>query len=288
MTHLEAGPGPNAKSRPPPGAPRLTHYGTASVLLELDGLRILTDPVFDPAGSRYSLGPPGLWADLDYVNLGGATARAKDLGPIDLVLLSHDQHRDNLDRGGLELVRGAGRVLTTPAGAARLKRKGVERVRGLAPWEVREIPGRQHPLTITATPAQHGPAGTGWLAGAVTGFVVESPSLPRGPLYLTGDTVWFGGVAQVAARFPGVATVLAHVGAGRFGRGRWRRWLRFSMNGEEARRVAEHFAQAELIPIHYQGWSHFSEGRADIEAAFLGRPEAARLRWLPLGQATPW
>lgn len=267
--------------------PRITHFGSATVLIELDGLRIVTDPVFDAAGTTYALGRATLSKALTYANLDGAMGRPEDIGVVDLVLLSHAHHKDNLDRSGLELVRRADRVVTTASGQAHLARKGVERVVGLAPWSNHRIRGGELPITITAVPARHGPLGTNWLAGEVIGFVLESPLLENGPLYITGDTLWFSGIDAVATRFPNVGTVLAHVGGARFGRGAMRTWLRFSMNGRETHRLATRFQSATIIPVHYQGWSHFSECRADVELAFAGTTEEARLRWLPLGLSAP-
>lgn len=249
---------------------RITHVGTATVVLELDGLRVVTDPVLDPAGSRYRLGP------FEYQNLRGPSAPVPDAP--DVVLLSHDHHRDNLDRAGLALARRARTVVTTSSGAVRLRAKGVQRVMGLSPWESRELEGG---LRVTATPARHGPVGTNFVAGDVIGFHVEHPALRTGPLYVTGDTRWFPGVAQVAERLPRPSTILAHVGAARFGPPLLRRWLRFSMDAEELRILARHFAPRQLIPIHDGGWSHFSEGREAVVRAFAG--DASRLRLLRAG-----
>lgn len=85
----------------------------------------------------------------------GPALAAESLGDIDLVLLSHDHHFDNLDHAGPRLLGTAARVVTTVAGAGRLGARAI----GLAPWESEEVPapdGRM--LRITATPARHGPA----------------------------------------------------------------------------------------------------------------------------------
>jgi L-ascorbate metabolism protein UlaG (beta-lactamase superfamily) len=81
--------------------------------LEACGFRLLTGPTFDPPGQYH---PP-------HTTL-SKTARPalapEAVGPIDAVLLSHDQHADNLDNSGLAFLPRAGRVLTTLAGAQRL------------------------------------------------------------------------------------------------------------------------------------------------------------------------
>ncbi|CAN5653968.1 hypothetical protein BH10ACT9_BH10ACT9_26840 [soil metagenome] len=71
---------------------RITHIGGPTVLVELDGWRILTDPTFDPPGRRYMFG----WGTSSRKTAGPAVA-VGDVGPVDVVLLSHDHHADNLD-----------------------------------------------------------------------------------------------------------------------------------------------------------------------------------------------
>jgi len=110
----------------------------------------------------------------------GPALSAEQIGPIDAVLLSHDQHADNLDHSGRGFLAKARRVLTTVAGAKRLG----ENAEGLAPWATRDLvkPDRI-PLRITATPARHGPAGIEPLAGDVIGFVLTLDGQFR-PIYI--------------------------------------------------------------------------------------------------------
>ena len=66
---------------------RLTHIGGPTVLIEVEGWRLLTDPTFDPAGGKYSFG----WGT-GSTKLAGPAIAAAELGSIDAVLLSHDHH----------------------------------------------------------------------------------------------------------------------------------------------------------------------------------------------------
>jgi L-ascorbate metabolism protein UlaG (beta-lactamase superfamily) len=123
------------------------------------------------------------------------------------VLLSHDQHSDNLDESGKEFLSKAKRVLTTQTGAKRLG----NRAEGLAPWEVADLSGPGgRALTVTATLARHGPAGIEPLSGDVIGFVLSREKGP--PIYVSGDTVFYDGVAEVARRF-NCGVVLRFAGA---------------------------------------------------------------------------
>jgi L-ascorbate metabolism protein UlaG (beta-lactamase superfamily) len=149
------------------GSPRVTgvrirHIGGPTVLIELGGWRLLTDPTFDSPGQKYSFG----WG-MGSVKLVGPAIAASALGPIDAVLLSHDHHDDNLDPAGRALLPAAQLVLTTVAGATRL---GGE-ARGLSPWATARLAAPGKPtIEVTATPCRHGPPLSRPLAGEVVGF----------------------------------------------------------------------------------------------------------------------
>ena len=169
--------------------PSMTLIGGPTVLIEIAGLTLLTDPTFDAPGDY----------KLPHVTLTktGAPALAMErIGRVDAVLLSHDQHADNLDHHGREFLPRAGRVLTTVVGAKRLGGNA----QGLAPWQSVELKtpdGRI--LRVTAAPARHGPAGIEPFAGDVVGFILTIDG--AAPVYVTGDTVWFDGIAEVARKF---------------------------------------------------------------------------------------
>src|ERR1700728_4564833 len=152
----------------------MTLIGGPTALIEIDGFRLLTDPTFD-APRTYQLGHVTL------EKLSGPALAEDTIGEIDAVLLSHDQHADNLDESGKHFLPKAKRVLTTIAGAKRLG----GHAEGLAPWASVELTGRAgHSLTVTATPARHGPAGIEPLSGDVIGFVVTSSKQGSRPIYI--------------------------------------------------------------------------------------------------------
>lgn len=252
---------------------QITHIGTATMLLEVGALRLLTDPVFDPPGGHYRFG----WGT-GSTKLSGPAIVAEQIGPLDAVLLSHDQHEDNLDRVGRTLLPQAKRVLTTVAGARRLRGN----VEGLQPWQSVWLEGGATRLKVTATPAQHGALITRPLAGAAIGFVLEWEGQQRGALYISGDTIYYRGIDQVAERFQ-VGVAILHVGRASFpitGP------LRYTMDARDAVRATRVLRPHTLLPIHYEGWRHFREGRAAIEVAFATAQLPVELCWLPLGQRT--
>jgi L-ascorbate metabolism protein UlaG (beta-lactamase superfamily) len=136
-------------------------------------------------------------------------------------------------------------------------------------------------LTVTATPARHGPPGIEPVSGEVAGFVVQS-ELPRDPsIYITGDTVWFEGVAEVARRFS-VHAILLFAGAARIAA---RGPEHLTMNQDDAIATARAFPLARIFPVHHQGWEHFSESQQTLLDAFTA---AGMAEWIePLFAGVP-
>src|SRR5262249_12424281 len=136
---------------------------------------------------------------------------------------------------------------------------------GLRPWDSTELVGNDGlRVRITATPAQHGPFLFRSAVGAVIGFVLEWDGQDFGGLYISGDTVWFGGIKQIPERFK-IGTAILHIGGARFplyGP------LRFTFDGAEGARATRELGARTVIPIHYEGWEHFKESRENTERAF--------------------
>ncbi len=254
----------------------LTHVGGPTVLIEVGGWRLLTDPTFDPPGRSYQFG----WGTGSRKLTGPAIA-ASELEPIDAVLLSHDHHDDNLDTAGRALLPSAGTVITTVPGAKRLAGE----VRGLEPWASTrlEAPTRP-PIEITATPCRHGPPLSRPIVGDVIGFALQWDGQAHGVLWISGDTVLYDGVRQVADRLQ-VGTALLHLGGVRFPISGP---VRYTMTAKEAVELCQLAQPRTVIPIHYEGWKHFREGRQAIERELAHASEDVRqrIRWLPIGVAT--
>lgn len=253
---------------------RLTFIGTATIILEIGSLRLLTDPAFDPPGKRYSFG----WGTRS-VKLTASAIPVESIGQIDAVLLSHDHHADNLDRLGRAFLPKAGRVLTTVPGANRLRGNAF----GLHPWETTELLSLDgFRISVTATPARHGPLGSRPIVGEVIGFILQWEGQRHGGLYISGDTVWFRGVAEIPRHFQ-IGTALLHMGSVGFPISGP---IRYTFNGVEAARAAQALDARRVIPIHYEGWSHFREPRGKIERAFALAGLSDRVHWLPIGVPT--
>jgi L-ascorbate metabolism protein UlaG (beta-lactamase superfamily) len=250
--------------------PKVTYIGGPTALIELAGLRLITDPTFDPAGTEY---PTTVYT---LRKTAGPAVSAESLGRIDAVLLSHDHHFDNLDHAGRDLLKSAGTVLTTQAGGERLGGNAV----GLAHWQSVDLPTRDgRVLRVTGTPTRHGPAGGD--RGPVTGFVLALAESPKNAIYISGDTVWFEGVAEVSQRFS-IQIAILFMGAARVAAAGP---SHLTFTAEEGVEAARAFPDAAIIPLHYEGWEHFSESRKQIEGAFRAAGLEHRVRWMEPGRA---
>jgi L-ascorbate metabolism protein UlaG (beta-lactamase superfamily) len=248
----------------------ITLIGGPTALIEIDGFRLLTDPTFDAPGA-YQLPHVKLEKTI------GPALKADAIGPVDAVLLSHDQHSDNLDNSGREFLFKVKRVLTTEAGAKRLG----GHVEGLAPWDTAHVRDRDgNSLTITATPARHGPAGIEPLSGDVIGFVVSSSNRDSRPVYISGDTTWFDGVAEVARRFK-CGVVLPFAGAAQT-----RGPFHLTMDTNDTIETARAFPDAVIVPVHTEGWAHFRQNGEDLRKTFDVLGFGLRLRLLEPGVPT--
>ena len=192
MGPLAAAPTDTPPRRVGPGELRVTFVNHATVLVQLDGLNVLTDPIwsrraspvdwFGPERHR----PPGI--------------RFDDLPPIDVVLLSHD-HYDHMDLPTLHRLveRFHPRIVAGLGNAAFLRKAGIVGAEDVDWWQSVELPGG---VRLTGVPAQH------WSARSLTdrnrtlwlGFVLESPSAGR--VYFSGDTGYGEVLSMIHQRFP--------------------------------------------------------------------------------------
>jgi L-ascorbate metabolism protein UlaG (beta-lactamase superfamily) len=116
----------------------------------------------------------------------------------------------------------------------------------------------------------------------VIGFALRWDGQQHGVLWISGDTVLYDGVREVADHLE-VDTALLHLGGVRFpvtGP------VRYTMTARDAVELCRLVRPRTAIPVHYEGWRHFREGRDAIEREFASAPEEfrGRVRWLPIGE----
>lgn len=249
----------------------LTHLGGPTTLIEVDGWRILTDPTFDAPGRRYTFG----WGTSS-IKVAGPAQVPERVAPVDVVLLSHDQHADNLDDAGRALLGQAGTIITTVPAARRL---GALNARGLADWDstTLEAPGRT-PLRVTATPGRHGPKFSRPIAGKVNGFALRRDGEKTAALWMSGDSVLYDGLREVARRIP-VDVALLHLGGVRFG---FTGPIRFTMTAQEGAEFIRLMGPRVAVPVHYEGWTHFRDPEIVARQVLSG----SNIRWLTPGEPT--
>jgi L-ascorbate metabolism protein UlaG (beta-lactamase superfamily) len=236
-----------------------THMGGPTILFTYADLRFLSDPTFDEP--RAYEGPVTL------TKLAGPALAADAVLPVDVVLVSHDQHPDNLDVGGRAAVdatlAGGGTVLSTPAAAER-----IPGVTELEPWATTHV----GTVTVTAVPALHGPEGAEEISGPVTGFVLEADGWPT--VYLSGDNASVDLVREIAARFPDIGISVLHAGAADVGRFPGHT---VSLRGTDAAAAARLLAASVVIPVHADSWAHFTESTDAVRDAFAAAGLTDRL-----------
>ena len=229
-------------------------FGGPTALIKFGGLRFLTDPTFDQPG--------------DYPRGGGrfltktapALAGPEAAEPIDVVLLSHDEHPDNLDTSGRALLARVPLTLTTPGGAARL----AGTARGLHPGESVDLPRPGGgTVTVTAVPAQHGPPGCEPFTGEVTGFVLTAADLPT--VYVSGDNASLDLVTEIAGRYGPVDTAVLFAGAARVG---LMDNALLTLDSAQAARAAAILGARRVVAVHCDSWAHFTEGHTELVEAF--------------------
>ncbi len=247
----------------------ITYVGGPTTVLTIDGLSFITDPTFDPAGGEYTSGAVRLH------KTGGPALAADMLGRIDVALVSHDQHPDNLDTSGRALLAKVSHVLTTRTGAARL---GIGAI-GLDPWQSWYVrTPRSTTLSVTATPARHGPVGIEPITGEVIGFVISGMESGLDIVYATGDTVWYEGTREVARRYRPRAVLVFAGGA------QVRGPFYLTMDTNDVIEAAAAFPQARIVPVHHDGWQHFTQSQDDLEKSFQALGMSDRLRRVKGGE----
>ena len=224
--------------RPPASGLRATWLGHSTVLVEIDGARVLFDPVWGRRASPSSLiGPRRFHAP---------PLPLDQLPPLDAVVASHD-HYDHLDRDVVRaLVRSEAQSkarFVVPLGVgAHLERWGVapERITELD-WSEATTVG---PLTLTATPARHF-SGRGLSDRNHTLWASWSVAGPRHRVFHSGDTGPFSGFGAIGTEHGPFDLTLVKIGA--YGE----TWPDIHLTPEQAVDANAKLRGALLLPIHW-------------------------------------
>ncbi|KAL7795952.1 beta-lactamase superfamily domain-containing protein [Trichoderma ceciliae] len=250
----------------------VTHIGTATALLQIDNVTFLTDPFFSPSGTEWDLPIVFLRVSQD------PAIKPEDLPPIDAVLLSHEDHPDNLDEIGRQVLEGK-KVFTTKDGASKIGDKAI--CTSLAPGDKTTLVAGGKTFEIIATPAEHAPV------GECIGFIVTSPDfgttsgLPNA-IYFSGDTIYNEDVAN-SLKGHHISLALLNLGRAAIPFG-GPEPIAITMDGKQASQLIKDANVENVVPMHFEGWGHFSEGRDPATKAFVEAGISEKVFWLPRGE----
>ena len=248
------------------GRPSIRFVGAATVLIRAAGFVVLTDPVFLRRGERARLG-----YGLRSARRTDPALAPADLPPLDLVALSH-LHGDHFDRVAAQTLPRTVRIVTTPDGAATLRRNGFGAARGLRTWESFALGRGSARLRITALPARHAYGVLGRILPPVMGSLLEfEDGSGRSPLrlYISGDTLLTPALAEIAARYPNIDVMLPHLGGTRL-----LGLFLATMDARQGAALMRLIPARMVVPIHYDDFtvyrSPLEDFRREVEAAGMG------------------
>ncbi|KAF5554377.1 Zn-dependent hydrolase of the beta-lactamase fold [Fusarium napiforme] len=209
----------------------ITHITTATAIVDIDGVKFITDPIFDDAPQSHDRSQAiGLKPGEFFLTMQeGPAISIRQLLIIDCVLLSHEDHVDNLDETGRQLLIGR-RVITSPDGAKNLSE--YPGTCAIAPWQTLKFRLGGEEWSITGVPCVHVPGGEAML---------PSPKSPSG-------------------------------------------FVQITMGGEDAVKMMELFEADMLVPMHFESWSHFTQGGKDLKDIFGSGGLGNKPKWLSSGK----
>ena len=135
-------------------------------------------------------------------------------------------------------------------------------------------------VQLTALPALHGPTGSEEITGPVIGFLLSGEDLPT--VYVSGDNASLDVVREIFERTGPIDVAILFAGGVQ---------LSTRFDGAYLTLSSDHAAEAAIIlrvpvviPLHFEGWTHFTQGVDELRAAFRGNGVADRLRLLDRGE----
>lgn len=241
---------PAALAVPPASGLRVTWLGHSTMLVEIDGWRVLTDPVWGPRTSPVTWLGPERWY--------GPLVALTDLPPIDAVVISHD-HYDHLDYPTIVAMKGWDTTFVVPLGVgAHLAYWGVPeaRITELDWWESTRVEGPPAPpghalgqaggegLEIVCVPARHASGrtlidkdATLWAGYALVG--------PGHRVFFSGDTGLFPALDDIGARLGPFDLTMIEVGAYN------RAWPDWHLGPEQAVVAHQRVRGRVMLPVHW-------------------------------------
>ena len=225
-----------AWARPAQSGLRATWLGHSTVLLEIDGFKVLTDPVWGPRASPFALMGPKRFAPMP--------VRLREMPEVDVIVISHD-HYDHLDFPTIRALRASRTPFVTSLGVgAHLQAWGIapERITELDWWESHTVPGTG--ITVTAAPSQHF-SGRGLKTRNTTLWSSLVVRGPRHAVFFSGDTGLTDQYAAIRARLGPFDLALLEVGA------YYPAWGDMHLGPDNAMQALALLGDPAFLPVHW-------------------------------------
>jgi len=222
----------------------------ATLMLYINNLKILVDPVFSPAGAMATIANSTNQLLNPLVEL---PVGIGELINVDAILVTHT-HRDHFDQQAAEILPKHIQVFCQPEDEEKIKTYGFEKVTAVTEkffWK---------DITFTRTQGRHGTGENEKILAPVSGFIVQAEGEPS--LYIAGDTVWCDYVEDTLKRFnPQITLVFA--GAAQFLTGG-----PITMTGEDIQKVCQCCQDTQVFVAHMEAWNHCPLTRSTLRAFF--------------------
>jgi L-ascorbate metabolism protein UlaG (beta-lactamase superfamily) len=246
---------------PPASGLRVTWLGHSTVIIEIDGVRLLTDPIFGGRASPFTWVGPHTWYE--------PPLALEDVPPVDAVLISHDHH-DHLQHSTIERLVDWDTTFIAPLGVgAHLEYWGIKKERIVeVEW------GQSHSIrgvSVTSTPSRHasGRQVLDQMATLWTSFAVKGPTHR---VFFSGDTGLFSGMKDIGVTHGPFDVVMVEVGAYS------RYWPDWHIGPEQALIANEWLGGRLFMPIHWGLWNLSSHGWTEPVERVLVEAEARQTR----------
>ncbi len=252
--------------------------GTATTILRIGSFTLLTDPNFLHREQFAYLG-----YGLASRRLTEPALQPHQLPPLDAVVLSH-LHGDHFDRVAR---RGLPRdlpIVTTAHGARRLDRWGFP-THALENWQTHRMVRGDETLTVVSVPAAHAFGVLGRLLPPVMGSVLEYVAGPGARplrLYLSGDTLFHRGLAEIGEAFPSLDLAIIHLGGTKI------LGMLVTMDARQGVDLLDLLRPQRTLPVHYDDYGVFKSPLSDFRAEVERRTPPTDVRYLQRGETYEW
>jgi len=261
----------------------MTFGGNATMLLDIGGFTLLTDPNFLHRGQRAHLGY-GLRAK----RLTEPALQPTQLPALDGILLSH-MHGDHWDRIATKSLPKETPVVTTPEAARCLADRGFTGTADLQPWQTHEFTRGGDTLRITSVPGVHGPGPLARLLPQVMGSVLElirggeggstvSPSQVSWRGFVSGDTLYRPWLGEVLERCGPLDVLIPHLGGTRA------LGVTVTMDGRQGADLVELLKPPVTVPVHYDDYDRFKSPLGEFVTEVARRQLPGQLRPVQRGE----